>query len=215
MIGVLNGLQANRFGGLDIVVAVVEEEYARGLHAERGNGVPVDGGVGFGDAETVRKGEVVEAGEPGAVPEHAGFHGIAEVGEDARAHPGGLERGGPVDHGLVRLRPERGIGVDEGLPEFGREGMSQLAGNGAPVAVRVEGAAVIVVARTPVGGVKGVFFGPEQGLYPLPGGRMRRSGEDETVVEEHGLDSWWGSGWWHPPDHKQPPGSLGDLGGAG
>ena len=155
----------------------------------------VDGGVGFGGEEAVRKGVVVEVVHPGQVGEDAGFHGIAEVGEDAGADACGLELGGPVDHGLVWLGPEGDVGVEETV-EFGvGERVIECGGDVAPVGRAGEGAAVVVVAGAPVGVVEGGVGGVENLLHGGPGGGVGWTGEDQAVVEEdrvNGFGCEWG-----------------------
>lgn len=188
VVGVLDGLHAGLAGGLDVVGAVVEKEDVPGTDAEAFGGVDVDDGVGFGGAEAVGEGVVMKIMHPGKAVEDAGFHGIAEVGKDAGADPGGLELGGPVDHGLVGLGPEGDVGVEEVVQVGWSEGMIEFGGDLAPVGGAGEGAAVVVVAGSPVGFVEGGVGGGEDALHGGPGSGVGGAGEHQAVVEEDGVD---------------------------
>ena len=106
-------MHASGLGGGDVFFAVVDEEDFGGGNGQAFGGVLVDGRVGFGDAEAVREGVMSEVVEPGEMGEDAGFHFVADVGENSGLDAGALEGGGPVDHGLVGLGPEGGVGGDE------------------------------------------------------------------------------------------------------
>ena len=136
----------------------------------------------------MRKGVVGEVVEPGEVGEDAGFHFVADVGEDAGFDTGALERCGPVDHGLVGLGPEGGVGGDEVAELAGVDGFAEIFGYGLPVGDGIEGSTVIVVAMAPVGGVEGGFFGMEDLFETFPGCGIWRATEDHAVVEEDGTD---------------------------
>ena len=122
MVGVLDGLHADGQGGGDVFCTVVDEEDVGGWSAEAFGGVEVDGGLGFGEIEGVGPGVVVEFVEPAAVLcEEARFHGVGHVGEDADANTGALETLRPVDHGLIELAPEVGVGGGESVEKSGGE----------------------------------------------------------------------------------------------
>ena len=109
----MDGGHAGGAGGGDVFFAIIEEEDFGGWGGEAFGGVVVDGEVGFGHAEAVREGEVVEVLEPGEAGEDASLHLVADVGENSGFDVGALEGGGPVDHGLVGLGPEDVVGGDE------------------------------------------------------------------------------------------------------
>ena len=181
--GVLDGGHAGGAGGEYVFFAVVEEEDGGGWRGEAFGGVVVDGQIGFGDAEAVREGVMVEVLEPGEVGEDSSLHLVAEVGEDAGFDVGALEGGGPVDHGLVGLGPEGGVGGDELAELAGVDGFAEVFGYGLPVGDGVEGAAVVVEAVVPVGGVEELFVGGEDLFEAGPGGGVGWAGEDHAVVE--------------------------------
>jgi len=120
--GVLDSIHAGGFGGGDVLFAVVDEENAVVGDGEAGGGVVVDGRVRLGDAEAVGEGVVGEVLEPVEAAQDAGFHGVAEVGEDAGFYAGAMQLGGPVDHGLVGLGPEGVVGGEEIFELCGIEG---------------------------------------------------------------------------------------------
>ena len=103
MVEVLDGLHAGAMGGVDVLLAVVDEEDVGGWGVEAFGGVGVDGGFGLGDVEGVGPGVVVEVVEPVESRDDAGRHRVADVGEDAGADAGALETLRPLDHGEVEL----------------------------------------------------------------------------------------------------------------
>jgi hypothetical protein len=186
--GVLDGCHAGGAGCGDVLLAVVDEEDIGGREAESFGGVGVDGRIGLGDAEAVREGVVREAFEPGKAGADAGFHCVAEVGEDSGGDLGAVELLGPADHGEIGLSPELGVGLDEGV-ELGRgERVMEVPGDVLPVGDAGERTAIVVVAVLPVDALEGLFLDAEDADHLPAGGWIGRSAENHAVVEQDSLD---------------------------
>jgi len=84
---VLNGEHSYFPRGTDVFLKIVDEEDVAGSFAQTFSGMTVNGQIGFGEAESVREGVVVEVLEPVEAGKDAGFHRIANVGEDAGLVP--------------------------------------------------------------------------------------------------------------------------------
>ena len=114
-------------------------------------------------------------------------HLVAEVGEDAGAHAGLLELVRPGEHGRVDVGPEVVIGGDERGDLGGFEAETGVGGDGEPVLLPGVGAAVVGVARSPVGSVEGGLVEAGEGEHARPDGGRGRAGEDHAEVEEDSL----------------------------
>jgi len=127
---------------------------------------------------------MVEGFEPGVPAGEAGGHGVADVGEDAGADACALETLGPVEHGLIELAPEVGVGVDKLGDLLGRESDACSGGGFVPEGNTREGASVVVVAVGPVLAVERLFVEVSDGADALPGCGVGWAGEDHAVIEE-------------------------------
>ena len=99
--GVVDGLHADGEGGFDVFGFVIEEEDVCDWGAEAFGGVEVDGGLGFGEVETVGPCVVIEGFDPLVTRSEAGLHGIGHIGEDSGGDAGSLKALHPVEHGEV------------------------------------------------------------------------------------------------------------------
>src|SRR6185437_14393985 len=106
-----------------------------------------------------------ESGEPRKASGDAGLHRVSHVGKDACRYAGTLKGSRPVDHGLIGLRPEIDVGLEE-LCKFVAGGrMAQLRANDTPETHAVEHSEVVVVAMTPVGGAQFRMRNIEDGFH--------------------------------------------------
>ena len=131
---------------------------------------------------------MVEGFEPGVPAGEAGGHGVADVGEDAGADACALEALGPVEHGLIELAPEVGVGVDKLGDLLGRENGARSGGGFVPEGNARESASVVVVAVRPVLAVEKGFVAVGDGAHALPGCGLRWGGEDHAVIKENCFD---------------------------
>lgn len=134
---------------------------------------------------------VVEVRDPGEGLYDAHFHRVGHVGEYPGLDPRALQAGSPVDHLLVRLRPEADICCDQFGQSLRAERLMQVVGDDLPVGPAGQCAAIVVVAMAPVGLMEGRFVGGEDALQALPGGWVRGAGENHSEVEEDGVDRWF------------------------
>ena len=188
VIEILDGSHAGGLGGTDVLVAIVNEEDRCRCNAKALSGMRIDGGIRLCRQQPVRKSMVRKVCKPGAAVENTGFHGIAEVRQDARAHAGGLQARRPVDHGLIRLRPEGDVGRKQAGELLRCELAAKIVRHMTPIGAASEHTAVVVMAIAPVRLVKVRVLGAENGLHLGPGGGVGRTGKDEAIVEEHGFD---------------------------
>ena len=184
MILVLYGDHPRFARGVDVLFTVIDEENVAGIFAKAFGGVVVDGQVGLSDAEPVREGVVVEAMQPVEAGKDAGFHTVANVGEDARFVSGTLELVSPGNHVVVRLGPECYISFVQACKREWIKGAVEVAGNSFPVSNCSKSAAVIRVAMAPVSCVEVCFICLQEAFHALPGMRIGWPAEHEAVVEE-------------------------------
>lgn len=178
-------MQTKAACGLDILDAVVDEERGFRRVADAVDCVMVDALVRLGDPEAVREGVVLESREPGEAFDNSGFHGIANVGEDASGDADALQRDCPIDHRLIGLRPKIDVGCEE-LREFVVAGwMAELRADDAPELDAAEDAEVVVVPIAPVGNVEFSVRRVEDCLHAAMGEGIWRAAEDEAIVEEN------------------------------
>jgi len=160
--GVLDRLQSGGDGTLHILLAVVDEEDAGGGAAEALDGALVDGGGGLDDAVLVRPCAVSEVRYPGMLVAQAGFHGVANVGEDAGADAALLQAVGPLHHGAVDLSPDLHVCGAQGVKFGCVQRKHGLLCDELPVGFAGQFATVIFVAVQPVAVVEAFFAGPGQ-----------------------------------------------------
>lgn len=185
MVGVLDGMQTNAPGGLDVLDAIVNEERGFCRVADAVDRVMVDALVRLGNPEAVREGVVLESREPGEAFDNSAFHGVADVGEDSGGDAGALQSDCPIDHRLIRLRPEIDVGCEE-LREFAVAGrVAELRADDSPELDATEGTEVVVVPVAPVGDLECSVRRVEDCLHAAMGEEIWRAAEDEAIVEEN------------------------------
>ncbi len=188
VIEVLNRLHAGRVCGANVFLAVVQKQYVGSVHPKTLGGVRVDRRVGLGGQQPMRERVMGEIVQPGATAQDAGLHGVAQIGKNAGPYAGRLQARGPVDHGLVWLRPQGRVRVDQLARLLGGKLPAKVLGDMVPIRLPVQHAAVVVVPIAPVRVVEGRVGGVKDLLHLRPGGGVGRTGKDEAVVEEHGFD---------------------------
>lgn len=151
----LDGVEAEFLRGLDVVPVVVDKYGFLRFDGELGAGEAVYGGVGFGDGQFARPGELGKIVEPPEFLAHGAEHFRSHVGEDGGQQAGLLKSGGPGEHRLVDRGPHQHVGFDEVVDLPGREVKSGVMSEFCPVTAPIEKAQIVVMTVAPVETVEG------------------------------------------------------------
>ena len=130
--------------GVDVGLAVVDEERFGGGDGEFFQDVAVDLWFGFHTADFGGKDWNVEVAQPGGVIAEMVCKGLVEIGEQSEFVPGGVEALDPIEHGVVEGEPHLNVPAFQVCERGGIEwsGEAGVLGESSPVFVGTEVAAI-------------------------------------------------------------------------
>ena len=185
---VLNGLHADAVRRFDIFLLVVDKEDLGWIGGETLGSAVVDRRFRFSQLVRVGPDAVVEPADPVEFCDEPVGHLVPDVGEDASADPCALQPPGPFHDGKIQSRPEIDVGGDEVGDLRRGEGGLRTFRYPMPVGSPGEGAAVVLVAVSPIFAVEIGFAEAADGQHLLPDNGVGGQGEDLAKIEENCFD---------------------------
>ncbi len=173
VIGVTDRLHAEGKCGVNVLLLVIQKQDLGGGQAETFGRGGVNRGLRLTQQQLVGPDRVVKLANPIELVTDTCGHGIADIGQDARAYTRPVQVLHPGDHGLIHLGPQLDIQGRQLGAGCAIERRPRRPRNLFPVALAVQGTAIVLVTGLPVGAIeclrrktaRGLHFPPDNGVW--------------------------------------------------